>query len=83
MAKGDKYHGITRYLEQCGKDEITLSFEQIKKANDGYLPKSAYTYSAWWANDPKTHTHSYGWLNAGYKTVQVDMKAQTVKFEKE
>ena len=34
MPKGDKFIALTAYLEKCGKDEIKLSFSEIKKYSD-------------------------------------------------
>lgn len=48
---------------------IKMSFAEIEILIGRSLPKSAYDYDAWWANeDPATtaHSHSRAWTTAGY-----------------
>jgi len=47
MPVGDKYIALRRYLENCGQNEITMTFEQIADIVGG-MPKSAYDYTAPW-----------------------------------
>lgn len=81
MPKGDKFIGLTTYLEKCGKDEIKMSFSVIENVLGFRLKKSAYVHQQYWSNT-KSHSISYGWLNAGYRSQNVDMKGQTVEFVK-
>lgn len=80
--KGKKYIALTSYLENLDRKMVILSFDEVKRINDDYLPDSAYKYAEWWSNNPKGHTHAFGWLNAGYQTTNVNMIAQTVMFRK-
>ena len=34
------------------------------------LPRSAYTYNAWWSNGG--HTQADAWMNAGYRVTGID-----------
>lgn len=81
MAKGDAYIGITRYLEKVKEHRLTLTFDQIKEINDGHLPASAYKHQAWWANT-ESHSEAFGWLNAGFRTVEIDIISQKITFER-
>jgi len=81
MAKGESYIGITKYLEKQVADSLSLSFSEIKSINGNHLPASAYKYPAWWANT-KSHSEAFGWLNAGYKTVEVNMEKEIVIFKR-
>lgn len=82
MAKGDMYIQITHYLnENSNRQNIALTFDEVKKINGGYLPESAYKHQAWWSNS-KSHSEAYGWLNAGYKTSEVNLVAQHVIFQR-
>ena len=81
MAKGDTYLEITRYLEKQNSSILVMSFDEIKKINGDYLPASAYKHLAWWSNS-KSHSQAFGWLNAGYKTCNVDIALKKVTFEK-
>jgi len=77
---GESYAALTAYLEHSGRSELVMTFEEVKRVNGGYLPDSAYKYRPWWANDPKGHSQSYAWLNAGYKTCNVNIEEQVVHF---
>lgn len=81
MPKGDKYIGLTNYLENIDCKSITMSFNDIEKQIGTILPQSAYSHKAFWSN---TYTHSvaYGWLNAGFKTVNIDLENRLITFEK-
>ena len=81
MAKGDSYIGITKYLEKQRANTIIFSFEEVKGINGDHLPPSAYKHQAWWANT-ESHSHAFSWLNAGYKTEEVDLINQKVTFKK-
>jgi len=79
MAKGDKYIGLKRYLQNLKEPIIVLSYKDIEKIIGDTLPKSAYIYAeAWWAND-RTHSQAIAWLDAGYET---DYVTDTYKLEK-
>ncbi len=81
MSKGNAYIGITSYLEKCNRTSITMSFMDVKKVNGDHLPMSAYKHNAWWSNT-ESHSQAFGWMNAGYRTTDVDIIAQRVTFEK-
>lgn len=82
MPKGDKYVGLTSYLKQCIKDRITLSFSEIEGVMGDTLPPSAYKHRAFWSNS-RTHSVAYGWLDAGYKTVNINLENRVITFEKQ
>lgn len=69
MSKGEKYIGLTRYLKECEKDTITLSFEEIVKIIGEELPPSKQ-YTEFWSNS-RSHSVAFGWLNASYKTTDL------------
>lgn len=79
MPKGDKYLPLMHYLQNSGKDQIVLTFDELEKITGG-LPASAYKYSACW-NDSSGHSLSYGWLNAGY-SVKGNLVTRTAVFTK-
>ena len=59
-----------------------MSFQEIERVLGFALPASARTYQAWWANDPK-HSQAKAWLDAGAKSGQLDIRAETVVFRKQ
>lgn len=81
MPKGDKFIALTAYLEECGKDELKMTFSEIERIIGFRLPDSAYMYPAQWSNS-ESHSLAFGWLNAGYLTRQVNISGQTVEFIK-
>jgi len=58
------------------------SFAEIEAVLGFALPRSAYAYPAWWSNDATGHSHSLAWLDAGWKTEQVDIAGQKLTFRK-
>lgn len=81
MAKGEKYIGLTTYLEKSGQNQMSLSFLEIETIIGCKLPDSSYKYPALWSNS-KSHSIAFGWLNAGYNTRNVDIPNQVVEFIK-
>jgi hypothetical protein len=50
MKEGTKYQPLYAYLQQCGQDELTLSFADIESWLDERLPASARRQRGWWSN---------------------------------
>lgn len=72
------YTRLEEYLRTCAQETISLRFSELETILGCALPKSAYTYRAWWANGG--HSQANAWLHAGYKVDRVDMSGQTVMF---
>ena len=81
MAKGDKYISLTAYLEKSGQDVVKMSFNEIEKVIGDKLSQSAYKYPAFWSNT-ESHSISFGWMNAGYLSCNLNLKKQTIEFVK-
>jgi hypothetical protein len=78
-----KYDPLKFYLIQSQEKIIQLSFAQIERILDEPLPNSAFRYSAWWANEVEgNHSHSNSWMDAGYKTENLDLNTKRVTFQK-
>ncbi|MDD9798062.1 MAG: hypothetical protein OXT03_02985 [Alphaproteobacteria bacterium] len=73
-----KYDVFEEYLNR----PISMSFREIERVLGFSLPPSAYTHREWWSNNPSNNTLTKAWLNAGYRTEQVDMKAQKLVFRR-
>ena len=80
-----KYDTITDYLKTNGGSQVTLTFTQFDELlfpHSG-LPKTAKTDVDWWVNDYKhPEKGAYGWLNASYQVVQVNLEKEYVVFNK-
>lgn len=78
-----KYDPVREHLFTSGKPTVSISFEELGNLVGG-LPKSAYTYQAWWANEhePQTNMQKQAWMAAGYEVDHYDLNTQRVRFRK-
>lgn len=78
-----KYEPLSRHLSALGEDSWEASFAKIEQILGGPLPPSAYSYQAWWANQSGGgHSQTRGWADAGFETRDLDLEAQSVRFER-
>lgn len=75
-----KYAALRVFLAARSESRIVLSFAEIAAAAKVKLPASAFRYPQWWQNDAEHHVQAKAWLEAGYKTENVDLDAQRVEF---
>ncbi|MBO4698648.1 AAA family ATPase [bacterium] len=64
----NRYKDFSEFLKKAnldGKQTFTLTVDEIKKNNGGYLPASAEQFQAFWSN------YKRYWLEAGYETRNV------------
>lgn len=78
-----KYSVITKYLQNNGGSQVTLTFTQIDEllfpANG--LPKTARTSLDWWANDYRhPEKGAYAWINANYEVIHVNLEKEYIVF---
>lgn len=57
-----------------------MSFKEVAAAAKVALPASAFRYPQWWENDAEHHVQAKAWLEAGYKTENIDLDAKRVEF---
>jgi hypothetical protein len=74
-----KYDKFATFLTASGKPEIRLTFSRIEEILGFPLPASK-AYQAWWSNNPWNNVMTKVWLEAGYKTSQVDIASETLVF---
>lgn len=77
-----KYESLCRHLTSLEAPTWRARFAEVEAVLGFSLPRSAYSYPAWWSNDATGHSHSLAWLDAGWKTEQVDIAAQQVTFRR-
>jgi CBS domain-containing protein len=77
------YAKLAKFLESKSNHStsVDLSFKEIEGLLSKELPRSAYEYRAWWANDP-SKPQSAAWLDEGWKTKAVSMTDQRLTFER-
>lgn len=85
MSRSRKYDAITQYLKNNGGSQVTLTFTQFDELlfpSTG-LPRTARKDVDWWANDYKhPEKGAYGWLNASYEVVAVNLSKEFIVFNK-
>jgi len=78
-----KYQPLEDYLRKCQYDMLPMTFKDIEKLIGEPLPASARRHRAWWSNNPSNSTITYAWLNAGYKTTDVEMERGRLVFRRQ
>jgi CBS domain-containing protein len=80
-AEDSTYAPLAAYLngQPGGSDEIRITFEQVEATIGNKLPRSAYEFRAWWANDPEK-PHAAQWLDAGWRAQYINMSERSLTF---
>lgn len=77
------YEPLTRHLKSLSSESWSTNFGEIERIIRRSLPPSAYDYRPWWGNQKKgTHSQARAWRDAGWETRDVDLKQETLRFEK-
>lgn len=78
-----KYTPLQKYLESIASDKerITLNFDEIEKIIGAALPRSAFTYREWWANQQGGSRAPY-WQAAGFLVDGVDLEKKLAYFRR-
>jgi hypothetical protein len=76
-----KYSNLGKFLHEQKRSAIPMTFAEVEKVIGQPLPRSA-RYPAWWSNNPSNNVMTRVWLEAGFKTEQVDTQAKKVVFRK-
>ena len=79
----DKYEPLQAYLKAQASDLIQLSFAKIEDIIKAKLPPSARKLRPWWSNNPSNSVITKAWLNAGYRSEQVDMQRERLVFRRQ
>jgi hypothetical protein len=73
-----KYDALRDHLRGA-MGEVECSLDELSRIVPGGLPKSAFTWAAWWGNNDPAHTQSRSWREAGY-TAHPDLAQRKVRF---
>ena len=76
-----KYDQLGTFLQNQKMHEIPMTFTEIERVVGTSLPRSS-RYPAWWSNNPSNNVMTHVWLNAGFKTEQVDISARKLVFRR-
>ena len=76
-----KYAPLANYLAALDDSEWRATFREIEVLLGFTLPKSAYHYQAWWANQTTPgHSQNLGWSSVGWRTEELNLIKQQVVF---
>lgn len=78
-----KYEPLTEFLQKQPGGEVRMSFAQIERVVGFKLPPVAQRHRAWWSNSPTNNVMTRAWLDAGFRSEQVDMAAGRLVFRRE
>jgi len=77
-----KYDQFESYLRGQPWDEVRMTFVEIERVTGAKLPESAKRYRAWWSNNPSNSGLTRAWLNAGFRSEQVDLPGGKLVFRR-
>jgi hypothetical protein len=80
-----KYRPLGRYLESLpsDQDETTLTLSRIEEILGEGLPRSAYQYQAFWANERNPHQPQKQCIQeAGWKVESVNLQQKWVSLQR-
>lgn len=77
-----KYQPLEAHLRRAQHESVHMTFAEIEKIIGTGLPASAFKHRAWWSNNPSNSVITYAWLDAGYKSADVDIPGRKLVFRK-
>lgn len=75
-----KMEPLNRYLGALASEKCRFTFTAIEQILGSKLPNSARNYAAWWANDATPGRQSWAWLEAGFRTIGVNLARGEISF---
>lgn len=76
-----KYESLGKFLKSQHSDCVPMTFRQIEAVTGTRLPSSK-RYAAWWSNNTSNNVMTKIWLEAGFRTEQVDIAAGKLVFRR-
>ena len=76
-----KYAPLGDFLRAQTHAEVPMTFDQIERVIGAKLPNS-HRYRAWWSNNAFNSVMTKVWLDAGFRTAQVDMDGRKLVFRR-
>ncbi len=78
-----KYDRLRRYLKfrAAFTNIVKLSFAKMDGVIGDNLPMSALRNEKWWSNSPSS-VHAHAWLDAGWRTQEVNLEEGYIVFRK-
>jgi hypothetical protein len=76
-----KYTPLGDYLRAQQHNEVPVTFAEIERIIGGKLPNS-HRYRAWWSNNSFNSVMTKVWLEAGFRSADVDIEKRKLVFRK-
>ena len=76
-----KYDALGAFLSKQTTACVPMTFREIEKVTGTKLPNSKQ-YPAWWSNNTWNNVMTKVWLDAGYRTEQVDIAHERLVFRR-
>lgn len=76
-----KYDALGAFLSKQTETCVPMTFREIEKVTGTKLPNSKQ-YPAWWSNNTWNNVMTKVWLDAGYRTEQVDVAHERLVFRR-
>jgi hypothetical protein len=76
-----KYSALGDFLRKQRTELVPVTFGRIEELIHDKLPRSA-RYSAWWSNNPTNNVMTKVWLEAGFRSEQVDIPNRRITFRR-
>jgi hypothetical protein len=77
-----RYQPLTAHLRSQRSEQVRMTFADIERVIGEKLPASASNYRAWWSNNPSNNEMTRAWLEAGFRSEQVDISGRKVVFRR-
>jgi hypothetical protein len=77
-----KYDALGMFLQAHSFSEVPMTFADIERVTGVKLPPKAQLHRAWWSNNPSNNVMTKIWLDAGYRSEQVDMASKKLVFKR-
>lgn len=76
-----KYADLGNFLSSQRTDAVPMTFREIERVTGAPLPRSK-KYPAWWSNNTSNNVMTKVWLDAGFRTEQVDIGGERLVFRR-
>ncbi len=77
----NKYDRLGTFLRKQGRESVPMTFTEIEQVVGVKLPMSQ-KYQAWWSNSTSNNVMTQVWLDAGYRTEQIDVANRRLVFRR-
>jgi hypothetical protein len=77
-----KYDPLGHFLAESRFNEVSMTFAEIEHVLGFPLPEKSKRIRAWWSNNADNSVLTKVWLEAGFRSEQVDMGGQKLVFRR-